>query len=74
MEGIKEIEVRGAEEDKLRLGIDANPEVVLKEEVGQRLDEGWADSVISSMGFQWFQIRKEGNRIIVEPVNVVPIE
>ncbi|MCK5260864.1 MAG: hypothetical protein KAJ44_01645 [Thermoplasmatales archaeon] len=54
--------------------INVAPEVVLKDEIGQHLDDYWADTVISSMGHKWFQIRKEGNKIIIEPVEVIPIE
>lgn len=54
--------------------INVAPEVLLKDEIGQRLDDYWTDTVMSNMGHKWFQIRKEGNRIIIEPVTVIPIE
>lgn len=65
------------EEEKkevLKLEINTDPQVLLKDEVGDHLFYYWADAVISSMPFQWFRIKKDGNRIIIEPVKIEAIE
>ena len=63
-----------AEEYFKGLKINIDPEVVLKDEVGQRIDDYWAGCVVSGMTHKWFRIRTDSNRIIIEPVNVEPIQ
>ena len=69
-ETIEEIE---EEKEILTPDYDTDQKVVLKHEVGQRIDDWWADTVIPAMKYKWFRIKKEGNRIIIEPVEITPI-
>ena len=44
------------------------PEIVQKDEVGDRLDDYWCDVAIPGLTGEWFEISKEGNKIIIQPV------
>jgi len=60
-------------EEVLKLEVNTDPEIVLRDDVGGRLNDWWGDAVVTEMPFEWFRIRKEDNRIIIEPVKVEPI-
>ncbi len=44
------------------------PDIVQKENVGARLNDYWSDSVVPYLEGEWFQISREGNKIIIQPV------
>ena len=46
------------------------PDIVRKEDVGARLEDYWCDTVVPGLIGEWFQISREGNKIIVQPVTI----
>jgi len=46
------------------------PEIVQKKDVGARLEDYWCDTVVPGLIGEWFQISREGNKIIVQPVTI----
>lgn len=82
MENIEEVvktdsNLIGKEADAYKLEVNVDPDIVLKDAVSHRIEDYWADTVIRELsdrfGFQWFQIRKDGNKIIIEPVKIEAI-
>jgi|GEM_PF-3733205 len=57
----------------LKPEINTDPEITTKHEVGDKLAAYWVDTVIDSMPYEWFQIKMEGNRIVIEPVRIETI-
>jgi len=54
--------------------INTEPEIISKHEIGERINDYWIDTVIDSMPHTWFQIRGEGNKVIIEPVKIEAID
>lgn len=46
------------------------PDIVRKGDVGYRVREYWIDTVIPGLTGEWFQISREGNKIIIQPVTI----
>jgi len=44
------------------------PDIVQKKDVGYILEDYWCDTVIPGLIGEWFQISREGNKIIIQPV------
>ena len=44
------------------------PDIIQKDEVAGRLEDYWCDTVVSGLIGEWFQISREGNKIIIQPV------
>ncbi len=44
------------------------PDIVRKEDVGARLEDYWCDTVLPGLIGEWFQISREGNKIVIQPV------
>ena len=44
------------------------PDIIQKDEVAGRLEDYWGDSVVPGLTGEWFQISREGNKIIIQPV------
>jgi len=63
----------GGKEEVLKLEVNTDPEIVLRDDVGGRLNDWWGDAVVTEMPFEWFRIRMQDNSIIIEPVKVEPI-
>ena len=49
-------------------------EIVHKDDIGVRLDEFWADTVIRDMPYDWFIIKQVGNHVEIHPVTVKEID
>jgi hypothetical protein len=65
---IKDIEAEGRikqDPDWLASNI---PDIVRKDEVAGRLEDYWCDTVVPGLTGEWFQISKEENKIIIQPV------
>ena len=46
------------------------PDIIQKDEVAGRLEDYWSDTVIPGLTGEWFQISREGNKIIIQPVTI----
>ena len=44
------------------------PDIIQKDEVAGRLEDYWCDTVVPGLIGEWFQISREGNKIIIQPV------
>ena len=44
------------------------PDIIQKDEVAGRLEDYWCDTVVPGLTGSWFQISREGNKIIIQPV------
>lgn len=44
------------------------PEIVHKKEVVYRLTDYWCNTVIPGLTGEWFEISRDGNKIIIQPV------
>ncbi|MBW2003766.1 MAG: hypothetical protein JRI72_04005 [Deltaproteobacteria bacterium] len=46
------------------------PDIVQKKDVGARLEDYWCDTVVPGLTGEWFQISREGNKIVIQPVTI----
>ncbi len=44
------------------------PEIKKKDEIGGVIEAYWIDTVLPELKGEWFQISREGNKIIIQPV------
>ena len=61
-------DIREAEERDPFFESSKIPDIIQKKDVGGRLDDYWIDAVMPGITGEWFQISREGNKIIIQPV------
>ena len=59
-------------EERIKQEFEASkiPDIIQKDEVAGRIEDYWCDSVMPGLSGEWFQISREGNKIIIQPVTI----
>jgi len=65
---IKDIEAEGRNERDPFFEGSLVPEIKQKHEIANSLEAYWIDTVVPGLTGEWFQISREGNKIIIQPV------
>ena len=67
---IKDIEAEERSKQDPDFEASSIPDIVQKKDIAAKLEDYWIDTVVPSLNGEWFQISREGNKIIVQPVTI----
>ena len=71
---MNKIIILGEKKEAVKVEINTDSEIIRKDEIESQMTDWWVDSVIDSMPYDWWRIRMQDNKIIIEPVTIEPME